>query len=464
MSNFWNKIFLGFIFFLASASFAYAQPKDNFPYTRLGLGDLSDQFFFAQASMGGLSAAFHDPFHMNIANPASYSRLREAAFEIGLFAENGRLNDATGQNSTLSTWNGNLSYLSLGFPLRNRLNEVLDQKKNKVRWGMNLSLLPFSNVDYNIETQTDQVFADTLTSVDFNFEGKGGTYKVMWGNSLSYKDFSVGLNLGYFFGKIENDKFVTFPDLRSAFNNAFTDDFTVGGVTWNLGAQYDFVQERNETTNDPVKYITVGAVGNFRNRFKITRERLWRTQNLAYPISNQDTILSVSGSETIESNSSLPSELTVGVMYTHLPHKGRKSGLRLGADFKYQKWSEYVNDLVAANDADKPDVTSWRVAFGGEYMPDERSYNKYLKKVRYRFGGFYSKDPRSVQGDHLSKYGLTVGVGMPVILARGEHAFMNFGLEVGKIGLADALERTYFKLNIGFTLNDKYWFFKRKFN
>ena len=112
MSNYWNKIFLGFIFFLTTATIALAQPKDNFPYTRLGLGDLTDQFFYAQAGMGGLTAAFHDPFHMNIGNPASYSRLREAAFEIGLYAENGRLTDATGQNPDLSTWNGNLSYLS----------------------------------------------------------------------------------------------------------------------------------------------------------------------------------------------------------------------------------------------------------------------------------------------------------------------------------------------------------------
>jgi hypothetical protein len=69
-----------------------------------------------------------------------------------------------------------------------------------------------------------------------------------------------------------------------------------------------------------------------------------------------------------------------------------------------------------------------------------------------------------VQNDLLSKYGATVGFGLPVILPQGKKSFVNLTLEMGQIGLADALKRTYFKINLGFTLNDNTWFFKRKFN
>ncbi|MFK8006327.1 MAG: hypothetical protein AB8H03_08155, partial [Saprospiraceae bacterium] len=131
---------------------------------------------------------------------------------------------------------------------------------------------------------------------------------------------------------------------------------------------------------------------------------------------------------------------------------------------KFQSWSEYINDLVAAADPGRENVNVWRIGFGGEYVPDARSYNKYLKKVRYTFGAFYSKDPRSVQDDHLLKYGATVGFGLPVILPQGKKSFVNLAFEVGQIGIADALRRTYFKINLGFTLNDNTWFFKRKFN
>jgi len=358
----------------------------------------------------------------------------------------------------LETWNGNLSYISLGFPLQNAVNEVLDQKKKKLHWGMNFTLIPFSNVDYNIETKTDEMFGDTLTSVDYTFEGKGGTYKVLWGNSVAYKNFSAGINLGYFFGKIENDKFVAFPDLRSAYNNVFQDDFTVSGFTWNIGVQQDFVTQVNETSEDPVKYFTVGVTANSRNKFNIRRDRFWRTQNFAYPISNQDTILSVTGEETFKSEGFLPGEVGVGFMYTHLPYKTRKSLLRLGVDFKYQQWSEFVNDLVAAGDVNQPDVSTWRLSFGGEYQADERSYNNYFKKIRYRFGAFYNSDPRTVTNEQLRRYGFTFGFGMPIVRPQSERAFVNIGFELGKIGLADSLDRNYFRINLGFTLNDKYWF------
>jgi len=456
MSNFWNKTFLGFAFILATALTAFAQPKDNSPYSRLGIGDLTDQFFAAQGGMGGLGAAFHDGYHMNIANPASLSRLREAAFEIGLFSEYNVLNDASGQNDRLKTWNGNLRYLSLGFPLKNPINEVLDQKKKKVRWGMNFTLLPYSNVNYNIANSSQQTFGDTITNVNFLYQGSGGTYKVMWGNAVNIKNFSAGINLGYFFGKIENSKEVTFPNFPNAFNNDFDDSFLLGGFTWNLGVQYDFVLAKKEGTDIPTEFVTIGLAGNSRNKFNVTRERLWLTQN--FGTGTQDTIFSVSGSETIENKGFLPGEIAIGVMYTKVDR------LRLGVDFKYQSWSEYINDLVAAGDANKPDVNVWRLGIGGEYIPNARSYNKYLKKVRYRFGAFYSKDPRSVNEDNLLKYGATVGFGLPVILPQGKKSFVNLGFEVGQAGLADALRRTYFQINVGFTLNDNSWFFKRKFN
>ncbi|MFT6319848.1 MAG: hypothetical protein ACJAT4_000765 [Granulosicoccus sp.] len=456
MSNFWNKTLLGFAIFLATALTAFAQPKDNSPYSRLGIGDLTDQFFAAQGGMGGLGAAFYDDYHMNIANPASLARLREAAFEVGLYSEYNVLTDATGQNEQLKTWNGNLRYLSLGFPLKNPINEVLDQKKKKIRWGMNFTLLPYSNVNYNIQTLTDQTIGDTLTSVNFSNQGSGGTYKIMWGNAVNIKNFSAGINLGYFFGKIENDKIVTFPDIQFSNDNFFTDDFLVGGFTWNLGVQYDHVLATKEDSNVPIEFITIGLSGNSRNKFNLTRNRFWSTRNST--IGTLDTILSVSGSETTENTGYLPGEVAIGVMYTKV------NKMRFGVDFKFQSWSEYINDLVAAADSDRDNVNVWRLGIGGEYVPDARSYNKYLKKVRYRFGAFYSKDPRSIQDDHLLKYGATVGFGLPVILPQGKKSFVNLAFELGQIGLADALTRTYFKINLGFTLNDNTWFFKRKFN
>lgn len=459
MSNFWNKIFLPFVFILVTTVVVLAQtdkPRDNAPYTRLGLGDLSDQFFSAQAGMGGLSAAYHDSYQMNISNPASYSHLRSAAFEIGMFAQYNKIKNANNKENTASSWTGDLGYLSLGFPLKNPINELLDQKKKKYHWGMNFTLLPYSVVNYNIVEKNEMVYADTMTSVDFLYQGTGGTYKVMWGNSMKYKNFSVGLNLGYFFGNIGNNKDVNFTALPNANHNRFEDDFSVGGLTWNVGVQYDFILETKKESDEPTKYVTIGAYGNTNNKYTLTRDRYWRTINFGYQ-STSDTIFSVQGAGTIESKSYLPAELAIGVMYV------KKDKLKLGADFKFQSWKEYTNDLVAGETI-KPNVSTWRVAIGGEYLASKFLYNNYFKTVRYRFGAFYGKDPRSVQGGHIMKYGATFGMGMPIILPRQKKSFVNLGLELGQIGLDDALKTTYFKINLGFTLNDDGWFYKRKFN
>ena len=63
--------------------------------------------------MGGLTAAYTDPFHLNLANPASLPYLRATAFEVGAFGRYTQLEDG---DLTDDIWAGGLGYLALGFP------------------------------------------------------------------------------------------------------------------------------------------------------------------------------------------------------------------------------------------------------------------------------------------------------------------------------------------------------------
>ena len=456
MFNFFKRSFYFVCLFTLSVNVAFAQPKDNSPHSRLGLGDSFDQFFAAQSGMAGLGAAYHDFYHINIQNPASYSHLNRAAFEVGMFSKYGQFEEQP-SGITNKAWAGNLSYLSLGFPLQNRINEVLEQKSPKYRWGMNFTLIPFSNVGYNIETSEDINYADTTTTVDYLFQGTGGSYKILWGNSVKINNFSVGLNIGYLFGQIENEKQVRFPDLIASYDNFFNDDYKVNGFIWNLGVQYDHILEKSDG-GQPTKYITIGLTGNSQNNYTLKRDRNWRTVNLAYN-GDVDTIPSVTGTVgTIETKSSLPSEIGFGVMYV------KENKTRLGFDIKRQVWNKFLNDIGDPDNSDNADQSTFRVAVGGEIIPNEFSYNNYFKRVRYRFGGYYSSDPRTINNEQLLKYGVTFGMGMPIILPRQGKSFINLGFEIGKQGFADSLQETFFKFNLGFTLNDDTWFFKRKFN
>jgi hypothetical protein len=100
---------------------------------------------------------------------------------------------------------------------------------------------------------------------------------------------------------------------------------------------------------------------------------------------------------------------------------------------------------------------------GLEYTPDHISYNRYLKRVRYRIGGYFREDPRVVNGKNFNDVGLTFGFGFPLILPRQQTSFVNAAFELGKNGASSPIEETYFRMTFGFTLNDNTWFYKRRF-
>jgi hypothetical protein len=79
-------------------------------------------------------------------------------------------------------------------------------------------------------------------------------------------------------------------------------------------------------------------------------------------------------------------------------------------------------------------------------------------------GAFYENDPRTFNGDQLSKRGVTVGLGLPLTLPRQQTSFVNLAFEGGQFGLQDVITENYIKMTLGFTLNDNSWFFKRKFD
>ena len=261
--------------------------------------------------------------------------------------------------------------------------------------------------------------------------------------------------MGYIFGKIENEKQVLFPDLIASYDNFFRDDFKINGFVWKLGVQYDHILKENDN-KQPTEYITFGLTANSKNNYTLSRERSWLAINQQF--GDIDTIPSVSGTETSETKSSLPSEIGFGMMYV------RENKARIGFDVKRQVWNKFLNNIDDLDNSNNEDRSTFRIAIGGEFTPNEFSYNNYFKKVRYRFGGYYSNDPRTINDEQLLKYGVTFGMGFPIILPRQGKSFINLGLEVGKQGFADSLQETFFKLNLGFTLNDDTWFFKRKFN
>jgi hypothetical protein len=449
MPNFWIKLpLLGVFLSLTLVAVAQNAPKDNSPYSRYGLGTILPTDFAATQSMGGISAGYTNPFQLNITNPASLSSLEYTSFETGAFAKYSILSKDA---ETATNWSGNMSHFALGFPFKNTLNKRTELKSSPYKGGMAFGLLPYSLVGYDVESTAT---LPNLGDVTYKYLGRGGTYQAFVSSGISYKGFSLGGHLGYLFGNMTNEESVYFNDLDYAFSNVFRDEYHINGLMWRLGAQYELIigaspdDDSKKSAERP--RLSFGAYGNSANTLNITGTSIAARTNSFYNGSNLDTIFS---SVELEGQMKMPMELGIGLTFYKLMH------YKFGADFKMSTWSQYENPL-------KQDVLadSWRLSVGGEYIPDARSYNRYSKQMRYRAGLYYGMDPRVVDSQQLSTMGVTLGLGLPLKLPRGLPSFINLGLEAGQLAAPNLLKENYFKINVGFTLNDNMWFYKQKFN
>lgn len=436
------------IFLLLLTSCAlYAQPKQNSPYSKFGLGDPVNQFFANQAAWGGQTAAFHDPYHLNLVNPASYAFLRTTALETGLFAKYSHLTTGT---STKDNWSGNLAYAALGFTLKSPINEVLDKSRSPWQFGMGIALTPYSLVGYNVQT------IDTLQDLGVvvnTFEGSGGTYRLTWSNGAKYKNTAFGVNLGWTFGKSKYENTTTFADSLPTFLDNRREDVSVNGFVWNLGVQHDFVLETAENDRSlPTRWITVGATGEGKHNLNSVYDQLFLRSRGLLSNGTYDDADTLEAALDVRQTITLPASFSLGVQYVNA------NKFKAGAEFGYAGWSAYKGGRRPGTFRNTVSVSG-----GIEYIPDFASYNNYSKRIRLRLGGYFRQDARVIDGKGLDDLGLTLGFGFPITLPRQQTSFVNTAFELGKIGSGTSIEETYFRITVGFTMNDNTWFYKRRF-
>jgi hypothetical protein len=425
----------------------FAQPKLNSPYSKYGIGDPVNQFFATHAGWGGQVVASHDPFHLNIVNPASFAFLRSTALEVGLFAKRSHLNFG---NSTNTDWSGNMANVALGFTLKSPINEALDKIKSPWSYGMGFALTPYTLVGYNVQT------IDTLPDlgiVENSFVGSGGTYRFGWSGGAKYKNTAFGLNLGWIFGNTEYENTTVFEDSLPTFIDTRRQSLHVNGLVWSIGAQRDFVLEFDENEKStPTRWVIVGLTAEGKQTLGMENDNLFlRNRGVA---SNGQYI----DADTFISSIDLPQKLTLPAKFGLGFQYVEANKLKIGAQFDYGAWSAYRNEA-------RPEEmrNTFSVSGGMEYIPDFSSYNRYGKRIRYRAGAYYRQDPRMVDGKGLNDFGLSFGVGFPIILPRQQTSFINTALEIGRLGDNTPIEETYFRFTVGFTLNDNTWFYKRRF-
>jgi hypothetical protein len=422
------------------------QPKDNSPLSRIGLGNINPQYLAGNAGMGGLTASYRDPYTYNPFNPASLPSMKTTSFEIGLNAKNNNISDGT---NSAKAWSGSLSYLALGFPTYSVINEILDRKPRKFRWGMGLSLMPYNSISYSVSTTEKSRGTDSITISNLYF-GSGGTYRMMLGNGVSYKGLSAGVNIGYIFGKMNYIRQSEYTNVAAPYDNYFDDNYTLKGFSWNAGLQYDITLDRTTKVEERGnrKHIVFGVYGNPASNFTTKQNYYYRR------LVNGTTLLDTIGYATDQTGSGkLPAEFTAGVSYEN------GLSLKVGAEYKTAKWSQYEND-GRPQDALK-DVSQF--AIGAQFILNKSRLKNEEEKIRWRLGYRTGKDPRVLDGVQLSHWAASAGLCLPMRVGRGQQiSYLNLGFEYGKQG-TDKLSEKYMRLTLGFSLNDNGWFLKSRF-
>ncbi len=446
---------------LFGAEWAQGQyARGNSPYSRYGLGDLRGSLFTPNASMsGGLSATYRSYWDINLANPASLGKLRFTSFQLGIDYQHSELSEKN-TGKTAQADNGNLSYISMAFPITKSWEVMRDTLRRgvPVQWGMGFSLSPYSFVNYDVSVIREVA---GIEDIRFNYTGEGAKYRVNWSNGFTYKGISAGANLGLLFGKISNSTYIDFQDSThsTAFDEQFVVDENGAGFIWDIGLQYEYVIKSKiaKTSPDPNysidNKITIGAYAGGVSNIATVSNQQYTRQSQYHGV---DTIQNING---VEGLLSMPIKIGGGISY------GREMGFMIGFSYESELWSMFKrNDVVDENLTD-----AHRFAIGMQIIPDFADYSSYFNRIRYRAGIHYGLDSRSISPDgqryQLVDYGLSVGAGFPMRPPKSKSilGFVNLGMQVGYLGHPELIGDIYFRVNLGFSLNSSGWFNRSKF-
>jgi len=143
---------------------------------------------------------------------------------------------------------------------------------------------------------------------------------------------------------------------------------------------------------------------------------------------------------------------------------------KAGIDFKFQPWSKYKG--FEENAASKLN-NSWRIAAGGEFLPNDKNFSKFFSRLKYRAGFNYTQTNIKINDTPINEFGINFGIGIPLLITAANddgllqkvliYAF-NVGFEAGSRGTTNKnlVRENFYRLKIGISLSDK-WFVKRKY-
>lgn len=413
-------------FFCVIAHGIFAQNGTISPYSYFGIGDLRNNGTVDNQMMGGVSM-YADSIHINLSNPAAYSKLKLTAYTAGLSHTEYRLKDWSEQQNISVT---NLDYLAIGFPLAKNM-------------GMGFGLMPLSSVGYSLRNETQTSDGAEVTNV---FTGDGGLNRIYASIGMQIlKDLSIGVTASYNFGTLEYRRVQSVEDVQ--FGTLDDRESRINGYDFKYALNY------NPTIKDKYTLYTSVLVNTQGN---LVSKNTAKLGSFSLVTGDEIEVIDVDLDANNLRNTELkiPTRTTVGLGF------GENKKWFMGGEYSFQQFSDFENTFLGLENVTYNDASTY--AFGGYYVPDYRSLTSYFKRITYRAGLRYDVTGLQVNNKEINNFGITFGFGLPL---GNSFSNLNLGFELGRRGTTDAalIEESYFKVNVGLSLNDR-WFVKRKIN
>lgn len=390
---------------------SFAQEGTASPYSYYGIGIVKFQGTVENKSMAGLGI-LPDSIHMNLQNPASLSALKRTTYGVAGTYNIVKLKNETTTEKARRT---SLDYLAMAFPAG--------------KLGLSLGLMPYSSVGYKIKKTTE--FSTS------QYSGNGGVNKVFVG--AGYKimpKLSIGLDLGYNFGKTERISQVVINNVQNGIAEVNTSQ--ISGLSLNAGVIYKSKLK---------KYDFVSSF-TFSPSTNLTSKNTNFLSTIPFTSTSGNSIESVVADSKIK----IPSKLTFGAGL------GEIKKWFVGFESTFQGVSNYGS--IYTTNVSFENAT--KLTLGGYYTPNYNSFTNYFNKITYRAGFRYENTGLVISNKSINDTALTMGLGLPV---GGNFSSVNVGLEYGKRGNTNAelIQENYLNISIGLSFSDR-WFVKRKYN
>ncbi len=425
--------------------------QENSPFSRFGLGNLSNSQHIVNRAMGGLSVAYLDGQTVNFSNPATFANARIFTYDLGITIDSRTLRDNRITNQYNST-NFSPSYLAISAPLN-----------AKKRLGISFGFKPVTRINYSV-ARGERI--NNIDSAQTLFEGTGGLNQFYVGVGKRWNGLSLGVTTGYNFGKKEaSTKRAFINDTVAYYKSNYATTTSFSGAFLNVGVQYEKQIDtgfNKKTLMTERFFIRLGATANL-------GQRLFAKQDFnkeTFEFDNNGGIFkidSITSGTNLKGRIKIPTTYTAGftLLKTTSDATATYDVWSIGAEITTAKWSEY--SFYNQKDAT---VDMWQFKVGAQWVPNAKNLRSYFSRINYRAGFNVGKDYINADGKELKTYGFTFGFGLPVRPARFSYQYstIHTAIEFGRRGSAvNTINESYLQLSVGLSLSDL-WFIKRKYD